>query len=108
MIFNWLKGKFTYRGKAVAIYKRGIAKARSEDNLGAIQAYTQVIELRDAPKDIVSMALFNRGLVFVASGEMAKGINDLEAVLEMDNSPSNVRTMARQKLVRIKSRSRAT
>ena len=103
MIFSWLKARFTHRGKAVAIYKKGLAKASREDNSGAIKAFTQVIELRFAPKDIASMALFNRGLVLVASGEKTKGVVDLELVLEMENSPSNVRTMARQELARIKS-----
>ena len=53
------------------------------------------------------MALYNRALVYVAAGDDSKGVDDLDAVLAMDGEMMivKVKTMARQKLDKMKSRS---
>ncbi len=58
------------------------------------------------PADLIAMVLYNRALVYVASGDDRKGADDLDAVLAMNEALVNVKTMARQKLARMKSRSR--
>lgn len=100
-VFDWLRGLFTNRGKALKIYRRGMILAKSKNPVAAIESYRQVIEMPDAPADVVSMALFNRGLVYVANGEVGKGTADLKAVLKMDRAPAEVKERARHKLVRM-------
>ena len=100
--FRWLRDKFSTRGKAIGIYKRGVKRAESEDPDGAIEDYTEVICMADAPDDVISMALFNRGLVYVANGDEKKGSVDLNKVLDMPKAPPRVKDMAKAKLVRMK------
>ena len=58
------------------------------------------------PAEVKAKALYYRALVYVATGDDPKGVDDLSAVMAMDESLINVKTMARQKLARIESRSR--
>lgn len=88
----------------MSLYRRGMAKAKSRDRQGAIDDYTATIDVPDVPTDVKAMALFNRALVYVAGGDNGKGVDDLEAVLAMDETLVNVKTMARQKLFRMESR----
>ncbi len=52
------------------------------------------------PPDVKAMVLYNRALVHVSVGNDRKGVDDLGAVMAMDQAPANVRTMARQKLAK--------
>ena len=103
-IVNWLKGCVSSRGKALALYRKGMARARKHDRQGAIVSYTATIDLPNAPADVIAMALYNRALVYVAAGDHQHGIDDLNAVLAMGEMLVNIKTMARQKLARIASR----
>lgn len=103
-IFDWLTGSFSPRGKALTLYRRGMASANANDELGAIDDYTLTINLSGAPLDVVAMALFNRALAYVSIGEDSKGTHDLDAVLAMENAPARIKERARQKLVRMKHR----
>jgi len=47
---------FSARGKATALYRKGIAKAGDRDLEGAIADYTAVVEMKGAPTDVISMA----------------------------------------------------
>jgi hypothetical protein len=100
----WLRGAFSSRGKALSLYKRGMAKANKRNHQGALSDYTATLGLPNVPTDVRAQVLFNRALVFIASGENQKGIGDLDAVLAMDDLLPDVRTMARLKLARVKSR----
>lgn len=100
---DWIGGLFSKRGKALSLYKRGMAKAKKHDRQGAIADYTTTIGMPETPVDVKAMVLYNRALVYVANGDDRKGIDDLDAVLAMDASLVNVRTLARQKLARMES-----
>ena len=104
-IFRWLTNCFSGRGKAMSLYKRGMAKAKKHDHQGAIEDYTTMISMPDTPADLMAMVLYNRALVHVAAGDDQKGAVDLDAVLAMNEALVNVKTMARQKLARMESRS---
>lgn len=106
-VVGWLKNTFSARRKALWNYRRGMARANSRDNKGAIVNYTAAIELAGVPADVKAMALYNRALVYVAAGDDSKGVDDLDAVLAMDGEMMivNVKTMAQQKLDKMKSRS---
>ena len=103
-IFHWFTRYFSSHGKAMSLYKRGMAKAKKHDHEGAIEDYTTMIGMAGTPADLLAMVLYNRALVYVAAGDDQKGAADLDAVLAMDESLANVKTMARQKLARMESR----
>ena len=91
---------FSNRGKALSLYKRGMAKAKNHEHQGAIDDYTTALGMPGMPADVKAMVLYNRALVHVASGDLCRGADDLDAVLAMDEAPANVKTMARQKLAK--------
>ena len=103
-MLEWLTGRFSRRGSAIALYKRGMAKARKKNHLGAIEDYTVAIEMSETPCDVRAMTLYNRALVYTNTGEEAKGVADLNAILAMGEMLINVKSMARQKLARISAR----
>lgn len=103
-VFNWLIGHFTNRGRALSLYRRGMARANKHDHQGALEDYTSTIDSPDAPVDVKAMALYNRALVHVAAGDDQRGVVDLDAVIAMKESFVNVKTMARQQLLRMQRR----
>lgn len=105
-VFRWLLNRLLNRENALLLYKQGMAKAKKHDHLGAIENYTRSIHVPDTPTDVIAMVLYNRALAYAAAGDDQKGVDDLDTVIGMTDAPVNVKTMARQKLARIKSRSR--
>ena len=107
-VVGWLKNRFSARCNALWNYRRGMVRAKKRDNKGALAHYTAAIELAGVPTDVKAMALYNRALVYAAIGDDAKGVNDLDAILAMDGAMLfvNIRTMAKQKLVKMESRIR--
>lgn len=100
-LWSWLKGCYSTRGKALSHYRHGILLARKHDHPRAIDEYTAVIDMANAPRDVRAMALYNRALVHAASQHEAQAADDLRAVLAGDESPTNVKSAARQKLLRL-------
>lgn len=82
-----------------------MAKAKKHDHQGAIEDYNKFLHTENTPPDVKAMVLFNRALVHAAVGDDLKGVDDLEAVMAMDEASVHVKTMARQKLARMESRS---
>jgi hypothetical protein len=103
---SWLCGRVWPRRTPFSIYHRGIKKADRRDHQGAIDDYTTAIEMPDTPEYMIAMALYNRALAHVSSGDNQKGIEDLNAVLRTDKTPVNVKTATRQKLARTEARAR--
>jgi hypothetical protein len=103
---NWLFGKLSKQGSSMAFYKRGIRRAKNHDLDGAQADYTSAIEMRSVSPKIKAMALYNRALVYVARKDEPNAIADLNAVLAMDHTPSNIKTEATRKLMRMEKRSR--
>jgi hypothetical protein len=107
-IVAWLKSGFSTRRKALWSYRRGMARAKRCDYEGALANCTAAIDLASVPADVKAMALYNRALAYVAAGDDAKGVDDLDAVLAMDGTMVilNIMTMAKQKLTKMESRTR--
>jgi hypothetical protein len=105
---SWFSNDFFIRRKTLRLYRRGIARAKKHDRKGALANYTNAIKFPAVPTDVKAMALYNRALVYIAAGDDAKGVDDLDTVLAMDGAMVlvNIRTMARQKLARMESRVR--
>lgn len=104
--FRWLTSRFSSRGKALSLYRRGMAKAKKQDHQGAIDDYTTTLGIAETPADVKAMVLYNRALVLVAIGQYRQGADDLDAVLAMEEAPASVKTMARQKIAKRESQAR--
>ncbi len=104
-VFNWLSRSAWRRSRALGLYRQGMAKANKHNHLGAIEDYTSALRMRDVPPDVIAMVLYNRALVYVATGDDSNGTRDLESVLAMEESLNNIKSMAKQKLIRMKTRS---
>lgn len=82
-----------------------MARANKHDHAGAIQDYSSAVATSDVPPDVKAMALYNRAMVYAASGDIAHAVDDLNAVLAMPQALAHVKTEARRKLVRMQRRS---
>ena len=80
-------------------------RAKRQDHTGAIGDYTATINLLHVPPDVKAMALFNRALMLSADGDNPLARDDLKVVLAMAETPTEVRTEARRKLVRMERQS---
>ena len=101
---NWITGKFSSRGRALAPYRSGMAKAKKKDYQGAIVDYTTVIESSSVPPDVKAMASYNRSLAYAAIEEYDKAAADLTATLSMPNLPENIKVQAQQRKKRVQNR----
>ena len=43
-VFRWLTDRYSSRGKALSIYRRGMAKAKQQDHQGAIEDFGFYVE----------------------------------------------------------------
>jgi hypothetical protein len=75
---NWLTGRFSNRGRALSRFRRASVRAQKNDHQGAIDDYTATIGMQDTAADVKAMALYNRGLVHVATGDGQKGVDDFD------------------------------
>ena len=103
-MIRWLQSLFTHRGKALSLYRAGIARANKGDHHGAIANYSAAIRTPDIPIDVKGMALYNRSLAYAAIEEDEKASEDLSAMLEIPGLPDNVKSKAHQRRERIKRR----
>ena len=110
MSFNtWVKSCFSHRGKALSLYRSGMAKANKRDYDGAIADYSAAIQAPNIPKDVKAMAIYNRALAYSAIHEDVSAAEDLAAVLEMPGLPVKIKTHAQQRreLIRRRDEKRA-
>jgi tetratricopeptide (TPR) repeat protein len=70
-----------------ALMKHGFANKEKGDMQGATTDWTAVIEMNDAPKSQIALALFNRGFAKRQLGDMRGAISDYTAVIELDDAP---------------------
>jgi hypothetical protein len=103
-VLSKMFGGFSARGKATTLYKRGMQRASDRDLEGAIEDYTEVIEMGKAPTDLKAMALMNRALAFSRSGKDEKAHADLDRVLAMPDAGAQVKAAATEKIQRMKRR----
>jgi tetratricopeptide (TPR) repeat protein len=101
---GWFSRLFSGRGKAEALYNRGLEKAKAKDFAGALSDYTSVIDGKQAHVDIQAMALFNRGLAYSLQGDAVKAERDYAAVIELPGAPASVVAAAKEKRERVRRR----
>ena len=107
-LIRWIKSWLTHRGKALSLYRTGMAKANKRDYHGAIADYSAAIRAPDIPIDVKAMAIYNRSLAYTAINEDEKAAEDLAAMLEMPGLSENIKSKARQRRERIKRRDENT
>jgi hypothetical protein len=100
-LWKRLTGSFSHRGRALSLYQRGMQWANKHNHSRALDDYSAVIDMSDAPSDLRAMAMYNRALVHAACGDAERAADDLRNVLDGSAAPENVRLAARQKLVRM-------
>jgi hypothetical protein len=100
-LFNWIHNRMPSRYRAKWLYRRGMVRAKLHDHQAALADYTAVIDMAGVPTDIRAMAIFNRALVFHATGSDSDAIDDLNRVLEMGDAVGRVKTEARRTLIRM-------
>jgi len=105
---NWVKSCLSHRGKALSLYRSGMAKANERDYDGAIADYSAAIDMPKVPADVRAMMIYNRALAYSAIHEDAKAAEDLAAVLEVAGVPENIKTAAYQRRERMRRRSEKT
>jgi hypothetical protein len=103
-LFGWLSSLTSKRGKGLALYRSGMARAKKSDYRGAISDYTKAIEAPGIPADVKAMAMYNRALAHAALNEDRKAADDLAAMLKMPGLPDNITTQARQRRERLRRR----
>jgi tetratricopeptide (TPR) repeat protein len=64
------------------------------DQKTAISAYSQAIESRDLPTEVLANALLNRGLAYQQSAEYQEAIDDYTAALQLDAMSAEMRATA--------------
>ena len=101
---TWVKTCFSDRGKALSLYRSGMAKANKHDYGGAIADYSAAIRAPNIPTDVKGMAVYNRALAYSAIHEDEKSAEDLTAVLEMPGLPKHIKTEAQERRERIRRR----
>jgi tetratricopeptide (TPR) repeat protein len=64
------------------------------DQRAAISAYSQAIESRDLPTEVLANALLNRGLAYQQLAEHQKAVDDYSAALSLDAMSAELRATA--------------
>jgi hypothetical protein len=103
--FESLINRGSSRSKALALYKRGMSKAKKHDQDGAVEDYSAAIDMPDAPPDVTAMAMYNRAIAYAAAKDIDSSVVDLKAGLAMPELPTNIKAAAHEKLKRVNRRS---
>ena len=103
-LISKLFGGFSTRGKAMTMYKRGMQRAGDRNLDGAISDYSEVVDMKGAPEDVVAMALLNRALAYSRAHDDDKAAEDLDRVIAMPGATKQILDAAHEKLHRMKRR----
>jgi tetratricopeptide (TPR) repeat protein len=76
------------------IAKQAYQALAAGDQKAAIDAYSQAIESRDLPTEVLANALLNRGLAYQQMSEHQKAIDDYSAALSLDAMSAELRATA--------------
>ena len=101
-VFARLRSGLSRKFRAKWLYRRGMRRAKLGRHQAAIDDYTVVIEMVEAPGSLRAEALYNRALVYNAADRESDAISDLNRVMEMVETSERVMTEARRQLVWMK------
>ena len=103
-LIRWAKSWLSRRGKALSLYRSGMAKANKRNYIDAIADYSAAIRVPDVPPDVKAMATYNRALAYSSIHDDEKAAEDLAAVLEMPGLSERIKREARERRERIRKR----
>ncbi len=72
---------------ARSLFNRGVAKSQLSNTQGAIDDFSAVLQLEDAPVDQIARSLFSRGVAKGRQGDTQGAIDDYSAVLQLVDAP---------------------
>lgn len=79
--------------------------AKDKQPSEAIKIYNELLRSTSATAEVKARALFNRALAHSSMKDDVKAVADLKQLTAMQDIPENVRTAARNQLVRLQNRS---
>ncbi len=103
-LIRWVKSWLSHRGKALYLYRAGMAKANRQDHHGAIADYCAAIDMAEIPTDVKAMAIYNRALSYSAVQDETKAAEDLAMLMKMPGIAERVKREAHRRLERLRKR----
>jgi hypothetical protein len=100
-LVQWLFRSRSARSVALSLYKSGLKCTKKNDPQGAMTNFTAAVESPGAPDDLRAMALYNRALLFTAADNFSAAVDDLNAVLAMQDPLREIKLAARRRLDRM-------
>jgi hypothetical protein len=98
---NW----FSRSGRDENQMAEAMELAKDKQPQEAIKIYNELLRSTTATAETKARALFNRALAHSSMKDDAKAVADLKQLTAMQGIPENVRTAARNQLVRLQNRS---
>lgn len=102
--FGQLANLLSRSGRDDNRLKQGMDLASAKQPDKAIGIYDSLLSSKSTNPTVRARALFNRALAHSAMKDDEKAIADLEGVASMGGAPENVRTAARNQLIRVRNR----
>ncbi|SIO33113.1 Tetratricopeptide (TPR) repeat [Singulisphaera sp. GP187] len=86
--------KATSRRKAEALFNRGVTYGLRGEREKELADYSAVIQITDAPLDLMANAFFNRGVTHGEQGEPQMAIDDYSSIIQMTDAPAEQKAKA--------------
>lgn len=102
---NRLQNWFSSKGRDDNLMSSAMELAKDKQPAEAIKIYNDLVGSKTASEETRARALFNRALAHSSLKDDAKAVADLKQLTALPNVPENVRTAARNQLVRLQNRS---
>ena len=106
-LLNRLSNWFSSSGRDDNLMSSAMELAKDKQPAEAIKIYNDLLRSTSASAEIKARALFNRALAHSSMKDDVKAVADLKQLTAMPDVPENVRTAARNQLVRLQNRSLA-
>lgn len=103
--FSRLQNWFSRTGRDDNLMSTAMELAKDKQPAEAIKIYNDLLQSTTASAETKARALFNRALAHSSLKDDAKAVADLKQLTSLPNVPENVRTAARNQLVRLQNRS---
>lgn len=104
-LLNRLSNWFSSSGRDDNLMSSAMELAKDKHPAEAIKIYNELLRSTSATAETKARALFNRALAHSSMKDDVKAVADLKQLTAMQDIPENVRTAARNQLVRLQNRS---
>lgn len=103
-ILSQILGVFSQSSRHDNQLQRAFDLAKNNQPTEAVAILNALLKSSAASETVKSRALFNRALAYSSLNDDAKATADLQQLITSNSTPENVRTAARNQLVRIRNR----